>query len=336
MKKMHLLFCALMATVGSFAQTIPNAGMEVWRSNLSGTDSAEVVQSPDYWFGQDSTVIALGQSFGTLLSIPNKVWDHQLFIDSTDPHTGAYDAKILTTYQDDTALLPGTLSNGQANVGITLSPPGISGITCFGGLPVTVRPTTVRAWVRYFPGKDTVHNLFGGPDTAVLNVVAISRLGGTVGTGVVLIGPASAWTQITANLVYTETINTADTLRITFASSGGATQTLDSSILYVDDVTMTSNPEVSYVGVGVKNVVGSNQLVNLYPNPTASTLYISGPQNAGLSLSLLSVSGQVVATKTLSGNDILDVSGLSAGMYVYTISNHAGNTVQQGKVTITR
>jgi len=333
MKKLYLLGCTLIAAIVSSAQTIPNGGMETWRSGTAGYPTFTLaVQAPVDWYGSDSLFIGIGGLYGGLLMIPDSLWNVQLFREDSIVHSGDHSAKLLTTYQD-TILVAGSLSNGQANVGISLSPPGITGITFFGGLPVTVRPLTLSAWTRYYPGKDTLLHRFGGPDTAILSVTVVSAYGGTVGTGFALISPNSSWTQVTATINYTDTINTADTLRITFASSGGASQTLDSSILYVDDVTMTSEPEVSYVGV---HTVTTNELVKIYPNPASDAIYCEGPLNAGLSCSLQSVSGQVVATKVLTGSDALDVSELPEGLYIYTITNQAGNTIQKGKITVTR
>jgi len=334
MKKICFLFCAFAVATVSFAQTVPGGDMENWRVNTAGATTAKTVEAPVDWYGADSLFIGLGEELGGgFLMIPDSVWRAQLFEEDTIVHSGSHSAKMLTTHQD-TVLFAGNLSNAQASVHISISPPGISGVTFFGGLPVTVRPNTVSAWVQYYPGKDTATHLFGGADTAVLTVEAISRVGGTVGRGTVLIGPDSSWTQITATLAYTDTFNTADTLRITFASSGGATQTLDSSILYVDDVTMTSSPEVSHEGI--KNINAAKNIVNVYPNPTSNAIYLDDPQNAGLTVALISVTGQLVATKALAGNDALDVSKLSGGTYFYTITDNTGETVQKGNVTVNR
>ena len=335
MKRIYLLFCALTATLASFAQTVPGGDMETWRNNIvtNGTTSVPVAAPVD-WYGSDSLFLGLGLTLGgTLLMTPDSVWHAQLFEENDTVHSGSHSAKLITTYQD-TVLFAGTLSNAQAVVHISFSPPGISGITFFGGTPVTDRPTTVSAWIKYYPGKDSATHLFGGVDTAVLSVVAISRVGGTIGRGLILIGKDSSWTQVTANVVYTDTFNTTDTLRITFSSSGGATQNLDSSILYVDDVTMTSIPQVSHEGV--KSINTADNVVKVYPNPTAGTIYLDGPQNAGLICTLLSVNGQVVLTKALAGTDALDVSDLPGGTYFYNITDSAGKTVQRGNVAVNR
>ncbi len=336
MKKIYLLFCALTAAMGSFAQTVPGGDMEIWRSNTSGTSTAIGVQCPASWFGSDSTFIGLGQTFGALLPtpIPDDAWHAQLFEESnpTYVHGGSHSAKIMSTFQD-TLLFAGTMSNSQANVHIIFTAPYITGVSFLGGLLTTDRPMSVSAWTQYYPGKDSITHLFGGHDTALLTVTAISRVGGTIGTGIALIGPSSSWTQITANVVYTDTLSTADTFRITFASSGGATQTLDSSILYVDDVTMTSRPQVSHEAV--KNVVANNA-IKVYPNPATNTIFFDGAQSAGLTCTLLSASGQVAATKVLTGKDALDVSELAGGMYFYTIKDNSGTTIQKGNVTLNR
>lgn len=335
MKKIILLFCAVVAGTASFAQTIPGGDMEVWRTGTAGDTNPITVAAPTSWYGADSIFIGLGETLGAFptLNIPDTVWHQQLFEESNPIHVhgGAHSARIMTTYQD-TLLFPGTMSNSQANVHITFTPPGISGISFSGGLLTSERPTSVSAWVQYFPGKDSITHAFGGADTGILTVTAISRVSGTIGTGIALIGPSSSWMQITAIVNYTDTINSADTMRINFASSGGARHTLDSSILYADDVTMASRPQTSHDAV---QHIASNNTIKVYPNPATNAIFFDGGQ-AGEICTLVAADGQLVATKVLTGNDALNVANLPAGSYFYSITDRAGKAVQNGHVSLSK
>jgi len=337
MKKVYFLFCALMAATVAIAQTVPNAGMESWRTSTSGPIAAKTVQAPDDWFGTDSLTIAVGEEF---LMDPTLV--AQLFEENTIIHGGSHSAKIMTLYQDSTiGILPGTLTNSQVSLDVAALLGGgslASALSFSGGTPVTLKITTVSAYVEYFPGIDSGTHTRGA-DTGLLNVEAYAIIGGVdslIGTGIAFIPSTPTFTQITATLAYTDTVDSVGLVRIFFTSGGGARTNLDSSTLYVDDVSMTGEAEPIPPVSRVVNAVNVNAILNVYPNPASGAIYIDGPQNAGLTCSLLSVSGQVVATKTLMGNDVLDVSGLPAGIYIYTISDRGGNTVQKGKVTLVK
>ena len=246
---------------------------------------------------------------------------------------------MVTTYQD-TTLFPGVLSNAKTSVSFTVSPPGLTGISYSGGAPVTLRPTTVSAWVQYAAGFDTA-TFATLVDSGALTVQALAHIGtkdSVIGTGVVSIAPGTSWSQVTANITYpADTTDSITLLRITFASSGGGgTKPAFHSTLYVDDVTMTG---IAYIHVppvdhtGVRNVAADNA-VTVYPNPANGTLYLNGPKNAGLSCKLTAMNGQVVMTLQLTGNDAMNIAALAAGTYIYTIADATGNTIQTGKVAV--
>ncbi|MCW3121702.1 MAG: C-terminal target protein [Flavipsychrobacter sp.] len=345
MRKIYLLFFALIAGTASFAQTITNGDMEMWRTNTAGpTGSTTTIEAPFAWYGADSIFIGLGRTIGKI-AFPGKddsVWRRQLYKEVTTIHGGSSSAKILTTYQD-TLLFPGVLSNAKASVGITITPkPGITGITYSGGTPVTLRPKTVSAWVEYAAGYDTA-TFVTGVDSGTLTVQAIAKVGtvdSIIGTGFVNIGPGTSFSQITANITYPkDTADSVTLLRVTFASSGGGgTIPQYHSVLYIDDVTMTGIPYVHTPPVdhsGVRNVA-DNKVVSVYPNPANGTLYLDGPMNAGLSCKLIAMNGQVVVTTTLTGHDAINTSALASGSYIYVIADANGSTIQNGTIAVNK
>ncbi len=91
MKKFNLLFCALTAAVASMAQTIPGGDMETWRDNTSGSIEAVPVHAPQSWYGLDSLLISVGESF--LDVNPSHPGNTQLFQENVIKHGGNSSAK---------------------------------------------------------------------------------------------------------------------------------------------------------------------------------------------------------------------------------------------------
>jgi|GEM_PF-1261656 len=338
MKKIYLLFCMLIGGTATFAQTISNGDMELWRSGTAGTTSTSPIEAPNGWYGGDSLFIGLGRTalVSTLLGTDDSVWRRQVYKETTITHGGAASAKMVTTYQD-TTLFPGIISNAKTSISFTTTPPGLSGISYSGGAPVTLRPKTVSAWVQYEAGIDT-STLATLVDSGALTVQALARIGtkdSVIGSGLVSIAPGTSWSQITANITYpVDTTDSITLLRITFSSSGGGgTKPAYHSTLYVDDVTMTGVAYFHPDHTGVNKVATANA-VTVYPNPANGTLYLNGPKNAGLSCKLTAMNGQVVLTAPLTGNDALNIASLAAGTYIYSIADAAGVTVQTGKVEV--
>jgi hypothetical protein len=189
----------------------------------------------------------------------------------------------------------------------------------------------VSAWVNYQPGKDGTGAT--GIDSGRFTVQALSFIAGKdsiVGVGIATIPPTGGtWIQATATIVYTAYGTTPiDTMRITFTSSRGIGN-LDSSTLYVDDLSMTSQPQ------SVAEVSGK-QVANVYPNPANGSLYIDGTYSAEATITLIAANGQVVTTKTLTGKDVIDLTALPSGIYCYTIADKISGVLQNGKVNVTK
>ena len=323
MKKIYLLLSTIVIAATAMGQTLPNASFESWRTYTSGGSTPKVCRAPNGWYGADSLIIADGESFGSLLSIPDSVWKQQLFKDSVSVHSGTYSARLVTVHQDTAGNFPGILSNAQAHVTVSLT--GLGPITYTGGTAVTYQPVTVSAWVKYTAGSAT--------DSGLLTAQAISTVGGVdsvVGIGAVKIGPSTSFNQITANLFYPVSGFIVDTIRVTFLSSADTASGAINSTLWVDDVSMTGWP------ASVNNVKGNPNYVEVYPVPASDILHLESKQTDVLNCNLISVTGQLVATKTFSGKDVMDISSISTGVYFYTISSQDGKTGQSGKVTIAR
>lgn len=324
MKKIYLLLSALAIFVSADAQTVTNGGYETWRVSSAGSTNPKVVRAPINWYGTDSLIISMGQTFGTLLGISDTVWQQQLFKDSgANAHGGIYSAKLVTKDQDTLGIFPATLSNADAHVSFSLAT-GLGPITFTGGQATTLRTTSVSAWVKYVP----TNNL----DSATVLVQAYGNVAGNadslIGIGTLKIGNTPSFTQITANVLYANPGLIVDTVRITFASSSTDTAFVNST-LWVDDVTAVGVAQVSAVGS-----ITNGKKVNVYPNPASDVLYLTGGQTE-LVCTLMSVNGQVVATQSFTGNGSIDLAPLPSGLYFYNISDN-GNIIQRGKVSVSK
>ncbi len=334
MKKIYFAICALAFTAAAQAQTIPNAGFEAWRTSSAGSGSTSLaVKAPINWFGADSLIIADGQTLGSIAGIPPSVWQTQLYKDSgSNAHGGTYSAKMVTKHQDTLGTFPGVLSNAQAHITIAFTGTSfsVSPLTYSGGTPVTAGAKTVSAWVLYTAGAAL--------DSGILSAGAYAHIGGIdslVGSGSVKIAPCTSFTQVTATLNYPVIALGAlvDTVRIYLASSAGGAGGIHNAVgstLWADDVTMTMLP------VGIKELDNVADFANVYPNPANDVVNIEVAGNDAVTFNLVAVNGQTVASKTCTGKTEMDISGLSAGLYFYTITNTTGATTQRGKLSIVK
>lgn len=335
MKKLFTLLALAFISTSSFGQTINNPGMETWRTNTAGTGPVIPIAAPHYWFGFDSLVIAAGEAFGSIIGAGDD-WKRQIFEENTFVHSGSAAALCVTVKQDTLGFFPGTLSNAQPvfNAGVIAGGGDPADAVAFdGGTPTTLRVTSASAWVAYLPGKDPGTGAFGGADEANMNVQAIATIAGedsVVGVGSVNIAPTTSYVQVTATVNYTTTAYNVHTVRIIFASGGASGAALDSSMLYVDDVSMVGEPQA------VNSVTYKSNVVKVYPSPTNGTLYINGPANGGYTCTVANVMGQVVATQALNGMDKMELHTQPEGIYAFTVTDRQGTVVQTGKVQVER
>ena len=333
MKKLYSFFLAIALPVIAFAQ-IPTNDMESWRTTSAGFSTPTTIEAPYKWYGSDSTIISLGQTFGGLPGVgdDDTDWRRQVFMESATPyvHGGTYSANIMTR-KEFTFNIPGVLTNAIPTVGISVFPtPTVTAVGLRGGTPISAKPTTVSAWVQYYPG-------IGGIDSGSLTIQALGQVAGkdsVIGTGIVIIPPSSSWVQVTATVNYLPMhVNVpVDTFRIAL-SSGKGTSGLDGSTLYADDLAMTTipNPDNSSVPG-----VSANDVVRVYPNPASGSVFIDVLQGTDMTCKLINVGGQVVAVKALKGTEQIDIAHLPGGVYFYAIEDSNGNTLQREKLVISK
>lgn len=134
------------------------------------------------------------------------------------------------------------------------------------------------------------------------------------------------WHGIQSDWVYEE-INLSDYIgqvikvRFILRSDGGTRR----DGFYFDDFkVLTSTAEDP--GLGLENTKNSD--FKIYPNPSKSTLFISGV-NENDQIEIIDLKGVVVSTvKTLENNTPIDISFLSQGTYMVQITGEKGRSVQ--------
>lgn len=206
------------------------------------------------------------------------------------------------------------------------------------GMAYTGRPASVDFWYKYTPvANDTAEFLVALWNTAT---------GDTLGFGYWKTGTAStSYASQSVSILYNPAFANQfpDTMGLTFSSTklfnpnytfcpncGKA-----GSTLWVDDITFSG-------WNGINEQMG-NEGVTLFPNPASDFVSISveGLQEA-FAVNAYDVTGRLAGTASFSGNGTntksgqVITSGLSAGVYSYTIVDSKGAVLRAGKFNILR
>ncbi|MGN6569193.1 MAG: T9SS type A sorting domain-containing protein [Flavipsychrobacter sp.] len=326
MKKLFTL-AIIAATFTANAQSI-YGDMETWRTYTAGPGSTTIM-NPKGWFSIDSLLFTVGPvvDFGG-------TFNHQLF-QSTDVHGGTYSAKIVSRTQGAGGALgtfgiaPGVLTNSQPEFNSAKFSSGdpYAALYYVGGLSTTTRYKTLTAWIKYIPqgidnGSIVVEHLIPGAGSGGNDSL--------VGWGYVTISaPITSWTRVNVDIDYTSPA-TATQMRIFFYSSDpyGAGNYSDSSTMYVDDVALSTT--------GVTDLSSANDVVNVYPNPSTGNIYLHSFTGEQLSWTAFNLNGQMIANKTFTGRESVNLSNIAGGMYFYNITDKNGQIIQRGKFTIAK
>jgi len=226
--------------------------------------------------------------------------------DSSIVHSGKYSCRLVTLYFSLAGgNVPGTITTGVI--------PTSQGGSITGGVEINSRPKSVSGWYQYLPA---------GADTAGVTI-AVTKGDSIFGTGGFnFTDSVTTWTPFSFNINYTSA-STPDTSLITFVSSINAG--IANSSLWVDDVSY------SYYAAGIDEV--SNSPINLYPNPANREINIDNQTMQASSLNLTTTTGQLVKeVKMHAGVNIVDVSSLSAGVYILNGVGANGTTYKTSVV----
>lgn len=327
MKKLLTLAIIAATCATASAQSI-YGDMETWRTYSTGFPSTTIM-NPKGWFSIDSLLFTVGPVVD-----PGGAFNHQLF-QSTDVHGGTYSAKVLSRTQGaggslgSIGVAPGVLTNSQPEFDATKfsgSDP-YAALYYVGGLSTTTRYKTLTAWIKYMPkgldnGSIVVEHLIPGAGSGGSDSL--------VGWGYVTISaPVTTWTRVNVDINYSSPA-TATQMRIFFYSSDpyGSGTYEDSSTMYVDDVALSTT--------AVDNVSAAKDIVNVYPNPSTGNLYLHSFTGEQLTWTAFNLNGQLIASKTFTGREAVNLSNVAGGMYFYNITNKDGQIIQRGKFTIAK
>ena len=179
------------------------------------------------------------------------------------------------------------------------------------GVPCTVTPTSITAWVKYIP-----------QDGDQLVMIALTKKDGTaVSYTYDTFQPTDSTSFHKIGFALDNPGTECDSIMIIMLSSS---QLNSSSILYVDDITL----DFSGVGIhGMDDFAG-----RIYPNPATDRLHIQPETDKDYEWALVDISGKKLKTGNATGETILDTKSFASGMYLLQII--LDNNVSTCKVLI--
>lgn len=292
----------------SAAQGLTNLNLENWVTRGG-------VERPVNWLTTDDNEAYYNQQ-------PSGTYNLGLVTKTTDAHGGTYAAKLTTnnaTAGTQTGAYPGVLILGaQLNRYNALG-------TNAGGAPLAAKPASMT-----FYYKSTVP----AADSAIAIVYLSKNTNGVptvLALGYQVLQPAASYTAATVPISYSTT-NTAtpDSVHIVFESAFADYVTLG-SVLQVDDI--------SFAGVTLATRADADvqDRLTVSPNPSAGGRFVIAspvqPELAAAPLEVLDLAGRAVlrqaAQSSPSGSRELDLSSLSAGLYLLRLDTRQGTVMRQ-------
>jgi len=190
------------------------------------------------------------------------------------------------------------------------------------GEPFTNRISSYSFFYRYIPnGGD-------GADTATCGVV-MYRAHQVIGAGLwKCFNTTSAWTSATVPITYSMS-GDPDTILVQYNATSNyngkhkAHDTLD-----------VGNTSV----LGVGNIAGQHDNVNLYPNPanTEINLSVSGQYQAGM-VQVYDMTGRAMGTYPIRNNFLtINTQSYTGGLYIYKLLDDSGNQLNVGKFSVVK
>jgi len=238
-------------------------------------------------------------------------------------HTGSYSVRLQTKVYTPTSWniykswgIPfighnyndtlGILFDGNVNVTTTTFKPGI---------PCTQNLTQFKFYYQYKPT---------GNDTAECRVELVNHqtpvAGGSFKTGVAT--GISGWQQAVINFTYISGL-TPDTLYILFSSSTLDYSPKASSILWIDDASVT-------LPTGIEQMLGEENSMEIFPNPACGEIQVQSLKFKVQSLEIYNIQGRLIKTLAASGSKTsVDISGLASGMYFVKAKTDKGIEVKK-------
>jgi len=235
--------------------------------------------------------------------------------DSSNPHSGRYDAQLVTQNVFSFQIAPAALTTGTINT---------TNKTISGGIPCTLRPDSMIGWYHYLSvsgdNGDCEFYLFGATHADTIGQAFFKTPTSNV----------TAWTRFALPIKYSSSA-TPDTALWIFSSSLSNTSAQTGSQLFIDDLGLIFHD--STLGV---NTINRYDNISVWPTPTVGPLSVKNGSGANsLVFTLVDITGRKVDEQRITtGMNNFDLRGFAAGMYIYLIQDSQNAVVKTGKIIV--
>ncbi len=233
--------------------------------------------------------------------------------ETANPYSGSSALKIQTGQLGFPVFqtVPGLVSNGTIN---------IQSQSVSGGVAFAERPTAFTGWFRAEP--------VNGDTYSMIAVLINENTGDSVGVAIFEgTSTVTNWTQFNQPVQYLNQ-QTPTLLQITMFASDPNNPQIGSTV-YFDELDYES------ITVGLNNM--NIETVNIYPNPATDMVFFNLGATESASVSVYNILGVSVLERSITGSDnLLDVSGLPSGTYIWQASNMDGKPLHAGKLQVLR
>jgi hypothetical protein len=275
----------------------PNANFENWTHYTP--QSQAPYDSPNGWTSLNSFTDVVG--FITC------------YKDSTKKISGKYSV-LLLTMPYGSGVAPGTITTG------TINP---FNQTINGGIPYNLRPDSIMGWYQYTSvsgdNADIEFYLFGANHTDTIGQAFVKTPASNV----------SSWTRFSLPVKYAGS-SAPDTALWIITSSDNQVSGHAGSQLIVDSFGLVFNTKT-----GINNISNAEN-IKVGPNPTTGLISINNNSNTQSAIfTLFDLTGRKVAQgKIAQGTNYMELTGVSEGVYIYSIQDEGSSVLKTGKIVV--
>jgi hypothetical protein len=235
--------------------------------------------------------------------------------DSTTKISGKYSMLLVTMYYKAfSELVPGTATTGTINpIQQTID----------GGIPYQLRPDSMIGWYQYTPvsgdNGDIEFYVFGANHKDTIGQAFFKTPTKSV----------SSWTRFSLPVIYSNQ-STPDTALWIITSSDNQNSGHAGSKLIVDSLGLVFNTKT-----GVTNIANTIN-VTISPNPTSGLITINNHSNITSAVfSLYDVTGRkLTEQKIAEGANYIELTGVPAGLYIYSVQDENSTVTKTGKIVV--
>lgn len=233
--------------------------------------------------------------------------------DSTTKISGKY-SMLLVTMTAFSQLIPGTATTGTINpIQQTID----------GGIPYQLRPDSMIGWYQYTPvsgdNGDIEFYVFGVNHNDTIGQAFFKTPTQTV----------SSWIRFSLPVIYSSP-STPDTALWIITSSDNQVSGHPGSQLIIDSLGLVFNTQTGI------NTIANNINVTVSPNPTSGLITLNNYSNIPSAIfSLYDVTGRkIMEQKIAEGANNMELTGASAGVYIYSVQDENSTVIKTGKIVV--